>query len=205
MQFFRFSFLFFLLVSQTFATSMFSDMECLRGNFDSKVEHKSAPFGLSKKILTLNKEDCIITVSHEKMKFLKNNWVIDVCRGPVHIKKTDGAVEVLKRADGCSAGSSKYCKELKNLETILQDDGLIFADGEKENISTEHGKIYCSYLLVKKYLRDGFIFNRGKEYSGVLVASKIKKVAPVISTPNNPVNPVNGEEQVPANDGPADF
>lgn len=202
MQFFRFSLIILFCITSSQASSMFSDMECLGGNFESKVEHKSAPFGLSKKILSLSKSDCMITISHEKMKFLKSNWVIDVCRGPVHIKKTDGAVEVLKRAQGCKTGSSLYCKELKTIETILQDDGLIFADGEKENISTEHGKIYCSFLLVKKYLREGFIFNRGKKYSGVLFSAKTK-VSPVITPTLNNLNPI--EEQSPEVDGPADF
>jgi hypothetical protein len=165
-------------------------MECINSSYDSFVEHKAMPFGLSKTILGVSKKECLIVISHSKLKFMKSEWTIDICRGPVHIKKTGGAVEVLKRDNSCEEGSSPFCKELDKIETVLQDDGLIFADGQKENISSEHGKIYCSFLLVKKYLRDGMIFNRGKDYSGVIF-----KKAPGPSSFG----------EIPTDDGPGDF
>ncbi|WP_127716523.1 hypothetical protein [Halobacteriovorax sp. HLS] len=195
MQFFRFSIIFLLLQTNGFSAEMFSDMECLNSNFDSTVEHKAMPFGLSKNIVTVSKSECLLTIAHSKLKFIKSHWTIDVCRGPVHIKKTSGAVEVLKREKGCLEGSSEYCKEVKKIETILQDDGLIFATGQKEDISNEHGKIYCSVLLLKRYLGDGIIFNRGSDYQGILLNGVNQKA----------LNKVNSDESTPVEDGPAEF
>jgi hypothetical protein len=175
---------------------MFSDMECLNGNFSSVVEHSGMPFGLSKNILSVEKNECLITIAHEKLKIMKSHWTIDVCRAPVHIKKTGGAVEVLKRDSNCSEGSGLYCKELKKIKSILQDDGLIFATGQKEDISNEHGKVFCSFLLIKKYLGEGFVFNRGSEYSNTLMKKNIVSESKEI---------ISIEEQIPVDDGPGDF
>lgn len=204
MQLFKSSILFVLLTMNSYSMNMFSDMDCIQGNFDAVVEHKAAPFGLSKNILSVSKSDCSITINHSKLKFIKNSWTVDVCREPVHIKKDDNGVEVLKRKAGCKAGSSEYCKELSKIEKLLQDDGLIFASGEKENISSDHGKIYCAYLLTKKYLRDGLVFNRGHEYTEVFFPSKVEIKVEAVGKDTR------SEEIAPAGsqileDGPADF
>ncbi|ATH09060.1 hypothetical protein BIY24_14240 [Halobacteriovorax marinus] len=204
MQLFKFSILFLLLNLNINAMNMFSDMDCIQGSFDAVVEHKAAPFGLSKNILTVSKNDCSISISHSKLKFMKNNWNIDVCRAPVHIKKDEGGVNVIKRGNGCKEGSSDFCKELSMIEKILQDDGLIFATGEKENISSDHGKIYCAYLLTKKYLREGIVFNRGRQYEGVLSPVKVKmNTSNVMSDVKEANEP--SEVSKPLEDGPADF
>lgn len=187
------------------AMNIFSDMECIQGNFDAVVEHKAAPFGLSKNIVAVSKSDCSIMINHSKLKFIKNTWEIDVCREPVHIKIDEGGVVVLKREAGCESGSSEFCKELSIIEKVLQDDGLIFASGEKENISSDHGKIYCSYLLVKKYLRDGLVFNRGKEYQGTLLPSVVKKNEVHESEPVKARPEESSTVESPVVDGPADF
>ena len=174
---------------------MFSDADCFNSSYESIVEHKAMPFGLSKTILSISKNECLLTIAHEKLKFMKGHWTIDTCRGPVHIKKTGGAVEVLKRDQGCLEGTSPFCKELKKIETILQDDGLIFANGQKEDLSSEHGKVYCAFLLTKKYLRDGHIFDRGSDVQNVLFK---KKEAPSMNS--SEVN-----EEIPADDGPGNF
>ena len=71
-------------------------------------------------------------IHFEKLKYLKNKWIIDVCRGPVHIKHDKGSIEVIKRNQSCSANpKSEFCTTLSNIESIIQDDGLIFAEGEK--------------------------------------------------------------------------
>lgn len=207
MQLFKSSIIFILLISNSFSMDMFTDMDCIQGSFDTVVEHKAAPFGLSKNILSISKSDCSISINHSKLKFVKSSWTIDVCREPVHIKIDDGGVEVLKRVDSCKNGSSIYCKEVAKIEKILQDDGLIFAPGEKENISSDHGKVYCSYLLAKKYLREGIVFNRGKDYSGILFPSK---VMPQAVNSNLKVNDElktneNVEPEQIVEDGPADF
>ncbi|WP_372654027.1 hypothetical protein [Halobacteriovorax sp.] len=207
MQLFKSSIILVLLISNAYSMDMFSDMDCIQGNFDAVVEHKAAPFGLSKNILTISKSDCSISINHSKLKFMKSSWNIDVCREPVHIKIDDGGVEVLKRVDSCKNGSSVYCKEVAKIEKILQDDGLIFAPGEKENISSDHGKVYCSYLLAKKYLREGVVFNRGKDYSGILLPTKLKvQISNEVLKVKDEVRAVEENTQTQTiEDGPADF
>ena len=207
MQLFKFSILFVLLTLNSYSMNMFSDMDCIQGSFDAVVEHKAAPFGLSKNILSVSKSDCSITINHSKLKFIKDSWTVDICREPVHIKKDENGVEVLKREAGCRAGSSEYCKELAKIEKLLQDDGLIFATGEKENISSDHGKVYCTYLLTKKYLKDGLVFNRGREYTGTLFPSKVKvkRVIEKVSEQEVKEDGLPEANHLLEEDGPADF
>ncbi|MCO4793881.1 MAG: hypothetical protein KC493_09220 [Bacteriovoracaceae bacterium] len=159
------------------ANAAFDEMECLNSNFSTTVSHKGAPFGLAKNVLKVEKENCVITIDHQKLKFMKKKFLIDVCRAPVHIKSGAGAVEVLKRESDCGKKSKgEYCKALKNIENMIQDDGLIFAKGEKENLNTDHGRIYCTYLLVKSYLGVGKVLSR--HGGGLKVPGTIPLIAP---------------------------
>jgi hypothetical protein len=140
-------------------------LECLQSEFTASVSHKGFPFGLTQNILKLNKKNCELTLEHEKLKFMKKKWLIDVCRAPVHIKSgTTGEIEVIKKKTKCGtnakAKNDEFCKTLTIMEQIIQDDGLIFAKGEKENISSEHGKIYCTYVLLRSYLRFNKVLSR---------------------------------------------
>ncbi len=145
--------------------SAVDDYECLVDNFSPLVSHKGQPFGLFKTILKVEKQGCVITIDHEKYKYLKNRWIVDVCREPVHIKQGVTALEVIKREGLCSDKnlSSNYCESVSKILSIIQDDGLIFAEGEKENIKSDHGQVYCTFLLLKKYLKDGMVLNKGDD------------------------------------------
>lgn len=154
------------------AHAIFSDNECLMANLDSKVIHKGKPWGLGQNILKIHKTDCLIVIESERMKVLREKWVIDVCREPVHIKTGTEGVEVIKREKACVAGDRKphkFCKTVQELDSLIQDDGLIFAEGHRETLATEHGKVFCSYLLSMAYLRDGLVFNRDTQYQDVLI------------------------------------
>lgn len=141
----------------------FTGRECLDSSFQTKVSHKGQPFGLAENILDIKKENCLVQIDHEKMRFLKQSWEIDVCRGPIHIKSGTGAVDVARRSGRCSrTDDSAFCEELRTLESVLQNDGLIFAAGAKEEINDPHGMVYCTYLLLQKYLRDGVILSSGE-------------------------------------------
>ena len=158
------------LVSNAYA--IFSDSECLMANLDAKVVHKGKPWGLAENTLKIHKKDCLIIIESERMKVFKEKWVIDVCREPVHIKTGTEGVEVIKREKACVIGDRKphkFCKTVQELDTLIQDDGLIFADGYRETLATEHGKVFCSYLLSMAYLRDGLVFNRDVQYQDVLI------------------------------------
>ena len=83
----------------------------------------------------------------EKLKFIKKKWEVDVCREPIHIKYGAGTVDILKRKNRCpELGKTDFCESFVEMKEALLDDGLIFAKGEREDISSDHGRIYCSYL-----------------------------------------------------------
>ena len=65
----------------------------------------------------------------------------------------------------------------KIVQTYLkaEDDGLIFAPGEKENLSTDHGRIYCVYQLLGGYLESGRIYSR---YASEKVFAPVASPAP---------------------------
>jgi len=166
----------FLSAFASLSFAAFDEMECLNSSFSTVVKHKGKPFGLTQNIIKVSKENCVVSIEHEKLKFMKKKYVIDVCRAPVHIKTGVGAVEVLKRDGECGKkAKGEFCNELKFIEEIIQDDGLIFAKGEKEDIGTDHGRIYCSYLLLKTYLKTGRVLSR---HSGGFKMQGIPLIAP---------------------------
>lgn len=131
----------------------FEGKKCFESNFDVTVKHKGWPFGLTENVIVVRKDKCDLTFSHERMKYLKSYWHLDVCREPVHVKKGSGTVEVIKRISNCSKSSDdSFCNEMTKLKGIIQDDGLIFAKGSKEDLNSEHGRVYCAYRLMKAYV-----------------------------------------------------
>ncbi|MAF78634.1 MAG: hypothetical protein CME60_10750 [Halobacteriovoraceae bacterium] len=176
MRLFKFSFiaLSFFTLTSSFA---FTTNECLRKDFDLQVSHKGFPFGLLEVKLGLKKEGCNLTIDHQELKYLNSAWQVDVCRGPVHIKKGAGAVEVIKKVNNCTqASKDDFCLEFKELTTLIQDDGLIFASGVKENISSDHGQVYCGFLLLKKYLDESLVFSGSSDYDDRLETLKGSKI-----------------------------
>ncbi|MCP4912477.1 MAG: hypothetical protein GY909_05115 [Oligoflexia bacterium] len=157
--------------------SAFSDNECLKSTFQVTISHKGQPFGLAKNVLHIDKSACILKISHQKLKFINKSWMIDVCREPVHIKNTKGAVQIIKKTKECSGkATDEFCSKYNTIRMTIQDDGLIFAEGEKENIESDHGKVYCSYQLLNAYLDNSFVFSSSKDYEGILSGKNIKKV-----------------------------
>lgn len=173
----------------------FSDMNCIGENFNARVAHKVAPFGLLEKILDISKSNCVVTIKHIQYQFFKKTWVIDVCRTPVHIKEGSGSVDVLKQSsNGCpDKKNEKYCNEMNTIQSVFQDDGLIFAEGEKENLNSVHGKIYCAYLLFNNYLKIGMVINRNKDYQDVLEPNL--KPLNVIAQKEEPGKPIEAQPQ----------
>ena len=169
-----------LLLATNGEIRAFSDNECLKSAFKTEISHRGFPLGLTQRILSIEKTDCQLEIHHQKWKFLKQHWIADVCREPVHLKKTSGSVEVIKKTTPCTlknSGQNPFCQSFAELKNMIQDDGLIFASGDKEQLSSEHGKVYCAYLLLRAYAERGIIFSRSKEYAGVLdeAHNKIQK------------------------------
>lgn len=139
----------------------FSLNECLDKTYTSEVTHKGQPFGLTDTTLRLEKEGCVLKIHHQSLKYLKKSWVVDVCRAPVHIKSGAGAVTVLRREGACTENlPSEFCLEAQEIKSIFQDDGLIFAEGEREDLNSAHGQIHCGYTLLQHYLDEGKVLSR---------------------------------------------
>jgi len=182
MQFFKFSLLV-LLIPFIVQANSYTELECLDASYETTISHKGFPFGLTQNKLTTSKDKCVITIHHEKLKFIKDQWVIDVCREPVHMKKGAGAVEVIKRDGLCVEGSkSTYCGELNRLKVLIQDDGLIFAEGEKEDLSSDHGKVYCAFSVLQRYLDQGIVLSR---HGGTVIPMPSSSPMPESNTPVN--------------------
>ncbi len=162
-----------LLKTQAYA---FSVKDCFKSDFTVSVKHKGWPLGLSNNILNISKSKCDIYFSHERVKYLKSAWHIDVCREPVHIKKGSGAVEVIKKTRECSKNSeNSFCSEIRKLKENVQNDGLIFAAGSKEKLGSDHGKVYCAYGLLKLYEK-GHIIGSGNIDKLTFLSHKIDVV-----------------------------
>ncbi len=179
---------FFLIFLSVNVNATFNDMDCLNINYKTTVIHKGPPLGLTENILKIHKSLCVITVEHEKLKFFNKKWEIDVCREPVHIKSGTKDIEVIKRPANC-VGESKgheFCTTMQDVFNLVQDDGLIFANGEKEDLNSDHGKVYCGFLLMKKYLEEGFVLSRFSFYENFIVKGLNPNYgkSPVASTSN---------------------
>ncbi|MCY4524384.1 MAG: hypothetical protein OXB84_06570 [Halobacteriovoraceae bacterium] len=159
--------LFFLI---TFNSHAIEDKECIDSIFTTEINHKAWPFGLTENKLHISKDKCQIVINHEKLKFIKKRWAIDVCRGPVHIKSGRNSEDVIKKEQECfdPQTTNEFCQELALIRKIMQDDGLIYANGEKEDMESDHGRVYCSYRLLQVYLEDGVVLNRNKDYENIL-------------------------------------
>lgn len=147
----------------------FTDKSCLSNGFETIVSHKARPFGIFENTLKITKNFCLLDITVKKWEVWERKWSIDTCRLPVHIKYGTGAVDIYKRTGSCPSYTSEikttdFCEKLKELEKIILDEGLIFAIGLKEDLSSDHGKVYCSYQLIKGYLREGIIYGPESEY-----------------------------------------
>lgn len=157
---------------------MWSINECLNSKFIVDLSTKESFLGLVKHRLTIKKSNCLIKVSIKSI--FKNSFDVDVCRKPIHIKQRSRNVVVLKKKNKCSeeikktsmkqriinymSGADKsFCESNIKIKNVIQDEGLIFARGEKENIQTDHGKINCVYTLLKGYLDKEKIYTRYKK------------------------------------------
>lgn len=167
------------LFSIVFLTSLsaFERKDCLNATYSTTISHNGHPFGLTQNLITVEKEKCSLKINTEKLKFQKNSWEIDVCRGPVHIKEGIGSVTVHKRIVDCQSNSEPdtFCDNYKKIDLYIQDFGLIFAKGEKEDLGSDHGKVYCASILLDEYLKVGTVLSRAVENTPAAAAGEEKK------------------------------
>jgi hypothetical protein len=202
MSLFKFNF-FILLLLSPLSRAEIDGLSCLQSEFSATVSHKGFPFGMTQNILKLSKNNCELTLEHQKLKFMKNKWLIDVCRAPVHIKSgASGEIKVIKKKTNCGtdakAKNDEFCKTLTLMEQVIQDDGLIFAKGEKENISSEHGKIYCAYVLIRSYLRFDKVLSRTDKQLNFDLENPLKKIVKEVEVELIKKRPVQSDVGTPA-------
>ncbi len=142
-----------------YANQKFTSESCFKSDFDFKVEKKAKYFGLLKNKFQGSKSKCILQLKTKSL--METIWDIDICRTPIHLKKTEkGSQDVYKKPSRCTGSEKKgFCTQLTELFTVIQDEGLIFAEGERELLTTNHGKLYCFNLLLKKYLEKNVLFS----------------------------------------------
>lgn len=143
-------------------------VECLNSDFMLKISHKVLPFGLLNNDLSVDKHKCEIKINYRKLKFLKTEFIVDVCREPIHLKK-EGlmGLDIIKRKIACDDGAqNEFCELGKNLKGIILNEGLVYAQGEKEDLNSEHGKLYCAFSLIKKYIDNGLVLSRYDIFAG---------------------------------------
>lgn len=171
MRFIVFSFLFMTQVFCQDLSERFSSEACLKGSFNTSIEHDAYLFGLVKAKFDLKKDKCIIHVQYKEL--LEKSWTVDLCREPIHIKHKDkGTLTVFKKIKNCDKSADKFCQSYRELIKVIQDYGLIFASGAREKLEESHGKVFCSYLLMKKYLEEGAIFSLYSEAPDLYGAKK---------------------------------
>ena len=172
----KFSLLFLFAVTMAQAQTRFSPKSCLDASYKMKITKKGPLFGLLTHEFIINKKGCIVHFSYKK--YLPKEWIVDVCREPVHIKVTSATgVDVAKKEVECinkdkSKDTSNFCSQYFDLMDVIQDDGLIFAEGDRDHLSTDHGKTYCSYLLLRKYLNDSVVFSRYTDVPDIFIDHK---------------------------------
>ena len=163
----------------------FGPKSCVDASYKMKMVQKGLLFGLLKQEFVVNKQGCIIKVSYHK--YFPKEWIIDVCREPVHVKVTSATgVDVAKKDTDCigndkSRDTGNFCSQYFDILDVIQDDGLIFATGDRDNLSSDHGKTYCAYLLIKRYLAEGMVFSRYTDVPDIFLE---KVPAPIIPETN---------------------
>lgn len=197
MVFIKYSLIFLLSLSSAFSQSRFSPKSCLDASYKMKMIQQGPLFGLLKQEFIIDKKDCIIHITHKK--YFPKEWFIDVCREPVHIKVTSATgVDVAKKEAECinvdkSKDTSDFCSQYFDLMDVIQDEGLIFAEGDRDNLSSDHGKTYCSYLLLKRYLDDSIVFSRYTDVPDIFQEKPKSRPGPLV--PDKPLeNNKEGQE-----------
>ncbi len=147
----------------------FTDQACLMQDFEVTITKSNNFLRFLMPTLTLKKAACELTVEQKRWRWSKT-WIIDVCRGPVHIKYQNFSNAAWMKKASCygQEKSDRFCRGYQQVMNLVQEDGLIYAPGERDDLSSDHGKTYCLYLLAKNYLDEGKIFSRQASYNPAL-------------------------------------
>ena len=159
----------FLVILFSKESFSFDEDTCFKKSFNITLKRSVGPFGAGERITSLKKTDCEIALNYQEYQYRKTNWFVDTCREPIHIKKGIDSIDVLKKDGECKVSKNNFCEESFKVLSVLQNEGLIFAKGSRENLESDHGKVYCAFLLVKKYLNSNEAFNREESLKNSLL------------------------------------
>jgi hypothetical protein len=139
------------------AQAIFTVPQCVTSNFTAKVSVAKGPFNLLSDEISLTKERCLLT--YKEHMFYDVQWKIDLCREPVHLKTNSwrGDNFYIRKEYPCRE-KNEFCSQVDELVSLSENKALIYAEGERETLTTNHGKFYCAHLLMKQYLQEGKIF-----------------------------------------------
>lgn len=155
--------------------SGYNAKECLSTDFEAATVGKGALFGLLKHDLMISKQDCVLEIKEKNYFVLETSWKVDICREPIHLKNEKfKSVSVYKKERRCSEDpQNEFCQKTNELLDVIRDVGLIFAEGNRQSLESDHGKTHCAYLLLKEYLNSDSVFTSGQEvvYIGGLESS----------------------------------
>jgi len=140
------------------ALPMFTSMECVSQSFSGSFAIEKGPFGLLPLKMNVKKNRCIIDIEYDVIT--NTHWIIDLCREPVHIKKNSWSGDGFQiRKNYPCKDETTYCQQVDELLSNIENEALIYAKGERETLTTDHGKFFCTYLLLKNYLKEGKVFS----------------------------------------------
>jgi len=140
----------------------FEDAGCLKADFSTSVKKSIDPFGYFHEVLMVKKNKCNITIELTKAKYINSKWRIDICREPIHIKYGKNLQNVVRKI------SDEYDQIYSEIKNVIENNGLIYGEGIRENLSSQHGMVYCSYLLINQYLNNSIVFSYEKPLEIVL-------------------------------------
>ena len=148
----------------------FDENICFKKKFDVNLIRKIGPFGIGERKLRIEKRDCDIEIEYQSVQHLTTFWKVDICREPVHIKEGNKSVEVIQKDNDCKGSEeSSFCEKKETILELIKNEGLIFAAGAREDFASDHGKTFCSYLLLKYYLNGTKALNRNVLFKGELL------------------------------------
>ena len=122
--------------------SGFNAKECLTTDFEASTIGKGALFGLLKHDLKIDKKDCVVEIKEKKYFVMETAWKVDICREPIHLKHEQfKSTSVYKKERKCAGDSAnEFCQKTDQLLNVIRDIGLIFAEGNRQSLESDHGK-----------------------------------------------------------------
>ncbi len=172
---------------------MFTSSECTSANFSKQILLPAKYLGIFKREISLSKERCLLSLKF-KSSFWFSKWEVDLCRDPIHLRYENFlGPELFRKNVSCIKGySDQFCDSAAKLKEVIQNELLLFAEGERDQLSTSHGTSYCLNLLFASYLEKDFSFSMENPHEyDVFKQEKVPDPAPLPwnAHPNSNSNP----------------